>query len=283
MRYYTFQNEVKSYLNRLERERSLRISLIEAKSINDRVEALKRSGDWDLYSLGFNDIDADLFLNRANINNLKGCCEIPLLVRGFKKLNLWNDMISWPLRNYLNTGTGSTVYSLGGIGTFNGTLINSPNWETNGINFGSVSQYFLTNFNANQPLTIFSINMIDNNSVVSRLYDSISDHLLYMPANSTTLQASPNLQTVGTIILGNYFSAQIEYNGTSGTVSLNGANKTTRNTGTNNLTGTGLRIGSFSATQIGRRHSFVAIIRKGNINLLHNFCKNIIGEGLNLI
>jgi hypothetical protein len=37
------------------------------------------------------------------------------------------------MRGIHNAGTGSTVYSLGGLGTFNGTLVNSPTWGTNGI------------------------------------------------------------------------------------------------------------------------------------------------------
>lgn len=133
MRTYAFQHETKSYLNRLERERGIRISAQGAHDINDRVEGLKKSGDWDKFSLGFNDRDADEYLSRAGVNNVRGCCEISLFVRGIKSLSLWNNMVCWPMRDYQNAGTGSTVYSLGGIGVYNGTMVNSPMWSNIGV------------------------------------------------------------------------------------------------------------------------------------------------------
>jgi hypothetical protein len=59
--------------------------------------------------------------------------QINKFVIGIKKLGLWSSMICWPLRNIHNAGTGSTVYSLGGLGTYNGTMINSPTWQQDGI------------------------------------------------------------------------------------------------------------------------------------------------------
>jgi hypothetical protein len=56
-------------------------------------------------------------------------------VKGIKRLGLWDDMVCWPLRSSQNAGTGSTAYSLGGLGTFNGTLVNGPTWGADGIAF----------------------------------------------------------------------------------------------------------------------------------------------------
>jgi hypothetical protein len=55
-----------------------------------------------------------------------------------KALNLWSNMVAWTMRNYQNIGTASTVYSLGGLGVFNGTMINAPTWGINGINFDGI-------------------------------------------------------------------------------------------------------------------------------------------------
>jgi hypothetical protein len=44
-------------------------------------------------------------------------------------------MVAWPMRSYQNAGTGSTVYSLGGLGRYDGTMINSPTWGYNGVAF----------------------------------------------------------------------------------------------------------------------------------------------------
>jgi hypothetical protein len=64
---------------------------------------------------------------------------INFFVKGINRLGLWNDMVCWPLRSAQNAGTGSTAYSLGGLGTYNGTLVNSPTWTTDGIEFSDES------------------------------------------------------------------------------------------------------------------------------------------------
>jgi hypothetical protein len=72
--------------------------------------------------------------------NLK---QINKFVIGTKKLGLWNSMVCWPMRSIHNAGTGSTVYSLGGLGTYNGTMTNSPVWNSDGsgIFFDQVVNY----------------------------------------------------------------------------------------------------------------------------------------------
>lgn len=59
--------------------------------------------------------------------------QINKFVVGVKKLGLWNSMVCWPMRSIHNAGTGSTVYSLGGFGAFNGTMVNGSVWGQNGI------------------------------------------------------------------------------------------------------------------------------------------------------
>ena len=62
-------------------------------------------------------------------------------VEGVKSLGLWDSMVCWPLRSSQNAGTGSTAYSLGGLGTYNGTLVNGPTWGVDGLTIlGSSSQ-----------------------------------------------------------------------------------------------------------------------------------------------
>jgi len=62
--------------------------------------------------------------------NLK---QINKFVIGVKKLGLWNSMVCWPMRSIHNAGTGSIIYSLGGLGIYNGSMVNSPEWSKNGI------------------------------------------------------------------------------------------------------------------------------------------------------
>ena len=72
--------------------------------------------------------------------NLK---QINKFIIGTKKLGIWNTMVCWPMRSIHNAGTGSTVYSLGGLGTYNGTMTNSPVWSSDGsgIFFDQVVNY----------------------------------------------------------------------------------------------------------------------------------------------
>jgi hypothetical protein len=82
------------------------------------------------------DNDARTFINtsgaidRAAINHF---------VKGIKRLGLWSSMVCWPLRSAQNAGTGSTAYSLGGLGTYNGTLVNGPTWGADGVDFAAAT------------------------------------------------------------------------------------------------------------------------------------------------
>jgi hypothetical protein len=55
--------------------------------------------------------------------------------QGIDRLGLWNSMVCWPLRSSQNAGSGTTAFSLGGLGQFDGTLVNAPVWEANGMTF----------------------------------------------------------------------------------------------------------------------------------------------------
>jgi hypothetical protein len=68
-------------------------------------------------------------------------------VLGVKTLGLWNSMVCWPLRSSQNAGTGTTAFSLGGLGTYNGTLTNGPSWGADGVSFVAAdSEYISTSF-----------------------------------------------------------------------------------------------------------------------------------------
>jgi len=56
-------------------------------------------------------------------------------------------MVCWPLRSAQNKGSGTTAYSLGGLGIYNGTLVNGPTWGTSGIAFDGINDYIDSGFN----------------------------------------------------------------------------------------------------------------------------------------
>lgn len=73
-------------------------------------------------------LDADTVAFANNIPSMSNeeKMYIDMFVLGSKALGLWNDMVCWPLLSSQNSGT-NTVYSLGGSGTFNGTLSSGNN------------------------------------------------------------------------------------------------------------------------------------------------------------
>jgi len=94
---------------------------------------------------------------------------INTFVVGIKALGLWNNMVCWPLRSSQNAGTGSTAYSLGGLGAYNGTLVNGPTWGADGVTFASASsQRINAPLASPSPITDKSIVAIFNPTTVDQ-------------------------------------------------------------------------------------------------------------------
>ncbi len=87
------------------------------------------------------DADAAAFIQRSGATDRAA---INAFVRGIKALGLYDNMVCWPLRSSQNAGTGTTAYSLGGLGTFNGTLTNGPTWEVDGIEFTAAEDHYIS-------------------------------------------------------------------------------------------------------------------------------------------
>ena len=81
------------------------------------------------------------YCNVCNISAATPRQQIRDFAKGVNDLGLWNSMVCWPLRSSQNYGSGTTAFSLGGLGTYNGTLINGPVWTSDGITFGGNTQY----------------------------------------------------------------------------------------------------------------------------------------------
>jgi hypothetical protein len=75
-------------------------------------------------------------------------------VRGVKSLGLWQNMVCWPLRSSQNSGgvdpTDTRVFSLGGLGTFQGTRVNGPTWGVDGVTGNGTSAYIATQMTTNR-------------------------------------------------------------------------------------------------------------------------------------
>ena len=81
------------------------------------------------------ELDVQGYLNVCNITSATPRKQIRDFSAGVNDLGLWNSMVCWPLRSTQNYGSGDTVFSLGGFGTFNGTRVGGPTWGADGIAF----------------------------------------------------------------------------------------------------------------------------------------------------
>jgi len=90
------------------------------------------------------DGDASAYFTRAGVTDATAKAQINAFVKGIKDLGLYNNMVSWLLRSTQNAGTGTTAYSLGGFGTYDGTLTNGPTWGIDGVVFDGVNDFIGT-------------------------------------------------------------------------------------------------------------------------------------------
>jgi hypothetical protein len=67
-------------------------------------------------------------LNTCNITDATPRKQIRDFSAGVNDLGLWNSMVCWPLAVFAELWEWTTAFSLGGLGTFNGTLVNGPTW-----------------------------------------------------------------------------------------------------------------------------------------------------------
>lgn len=86
------------------------------------------------------DRDAREYFSRANISSSTARTQINGFVRGLKALGVWPTTVCWALRSSQNAGTGTTAYSFGGLGSFDGTLVSGPTWGANGISCTATNQ-----------------------------------------------------------------------------------------------------------------------------------------------
>jgi hypothetical protein len=92
------------------------------------------------------ELDTQAYLNICNITSTTPRQQLRDFAAGVNDLGLWNSMVCWPLRSTQNAGTGTTAYSLGGLGTFNGTLVDGPIWGADGITYDGVNDRITTSF-----------------------------------------------------------------------------------------------------------------------------------------
>ena len=90
------------------------------------------------------ELDVQGYLNVCNISAATPRQQIRDFAKGVNDLGLWNSMVCWPLRSSQNAATGDIMYSLGGLGAFNGTMVNTPTRGADGMTFTAANLHHIT-------------------------------------------------------------------------------------------------------------------------------------------
>lgn len=232
------------------------------------------------------DGDAAAYFLTAGITDAEAKTQINGFVIGIKDLGLWGSMVSWPLRSSQNAGTGVTAYSLGGLGTYNGTLNNNPTWTNEGVNMETAQQNISTGLSLTQPFTIFAVfRTFGSNGAgtTQRFYGpNLQGALTKAAGSGATAVVNASAGITGSIFTSSpstFYGTQIEYNATNSTASVNGGSKQTFSLGTGN--NSGFVIGDSAAR--GSLASFVAAINTSSASLLYETYKTTLGQGLGLL
>jgi hypothetical protein len=157
-----------------------------------------------LRKVGGFDADAAAYFVTAGVTDATAKTQINAFVVGVKDLGLYSNMVCWPLRSAQNAGTGTTAYSLGGLGTYNGTLTNGPTWGTDGVTFSPTNSCL--QFSYLLPTgthTIFAVglnNTTINNSIVFRVSNGANNFHFWQRRNGGFATSfSPNTDLNGYI------------------------------------------------------------------------------------
>jgi len=199
------------------------------------------------------DPDASAYFATAGITDATAKTQINLFVKGVKDLGLWSSIVSWPLRTAQNAASGTTAYSLGGLGTFDGTMTSITRDADGYIFNGSTSKIVTTLNSITSDHTSISVSKFSSTAgnqaifakddVTNRQFNHISDSFsltaqVFNPTARTIFVATPSTSSFSYITLRN--SASLT------NANLNGGSQTTATAGTMNGGSANVYIGSLS-------------------------------------
>jgi hypothetical protein len=243
------------------------------------------------------DPDAADFCSRSGASDRAA---VSAFVRGVKDLGLYQSMVCWPLRSTQNAGTGTTAYSLGGLGTFSGTLVNGPTWGADGIT-KSASNHHITNSTA-----ILSTSGARTNFAIAKITSAIGESNYLSSSTLTATRFALRCDsgtsyrvdtfngsvgdTVGltTGTAGVFHSACASYDGATFRYFFNTTNTGSRN-GVETFSGGNMTIGGWEPAILSPQPfeiAFAAIFSSGltaaQVAALHPLYRATLGAGLGL-
>ena len=245
------------------------------------------------------DRDTKAYLKRMAVDGIKTPADIYSVndfVVGLKDLNLWGNLICWPLRANQNAGSGSILYSLGNIGVYNGTLTSATR-DANGLIFNGSSSRVSTTLSSitsdHTSISVFRYNSIAGNQAIfakddagsNRQFNHISDGSSIAPQIFNT---SFRNMYVGGPSLGSFNYVTLRNSTSLTNANNNGSSQTTTTAGTMAAGTANVSIGSLSNSSFffngvisfaGIINSYISDADRSNFYSLY---KITLGKGLAL-
>jgi len=231
------------------------------------------------------DLDAVGYIGRSGITDVVAQNDINQFVLEMKNVGLYNNMFCYPLRSTHGKGSGSTAYSLGGLGEYNGTLANSPAWGADGVTFSPTNSCL--QFSYLLPTgthTIFAVGL-NNTTITSSIVFRVSNgannfHFWQRRSSNSATLFSPNTDLNGFIngAITNTATANV-YNSFAATTSRTFAGGTSHG-------GPAFFGDLANSAQWGSVGSFAAVfnvtLTTAQVLALHNLLKTTLCQGLGL-
>jgi hypothetical protein len=241
------------------------------------------------------DRDAINYFSRAGVTDATAKAQINAFVKGVKNLGLYNSMVCWPLRSSQNAGTGTTAYSLGGLGTFNGTTT-SITRDADGYIFNGTTSKIVTTLNSvtsdHTSISVSKYNstagnqaIIAKDDVTNRQFNHISDGFSIAPQ---VFNPSARSMFVGSPATGSFNYITLRNSASLTNCNRNGNAQTTATAGTMNGGSASFYIGSLSNSIFffNGLISFASVINSyvsdSARSDLYTLYKNTLGTGLGL-
>ena len=232
--------------------------------------------------------------------NSSDVADIDNFIKGLKQLNLWQNIVCWPLRKQHNIGTATKVLSIGGAGTYDGTMFNSPTWGEIGMTFSRTTGAYIavTRPIGSSPAAEYSIFSVHCNFVQDALYralwigrDASNDRMFSRTTGGDAYAAGTVAVSAPTSINGNHSTALVASSGSisKAVAAYKDGIVSTSTTGTNTGINTIYNIGGLSndssrsfGYEISFNAAFTKALKANEVILLHNLIKTTIGKGLEL-
>jgi hypothetical protein len=231
------------------------------------------------------DLDAVAYIGRSGITNVSAQNDINQFVLEMKNVGLYNNMFCYPLRSTHGKGSGGIAYGLGGLGSYDGTLANSPAWGVDGVTFSPTNSCL--QFSYLLPTgthTIFAVGL-NNTTITSSIVFRVSNgannfHFWQRRSSNSATLFSPNTDLNGFIngAITNTANANV-YNSFAATTSRTFAGGTSHG-------GPAFFGDLANSAQWGSVGSFAAVfnvtLTTAQILALHNLLKTTLCQGLGL-